>query len=406
MLATASFDGTAGVWKRWETFGQEDKILADGARTRDIENDGDDEDEGEEEEEWAYAVQLDGPDSEVKSVSWSPSGSLLAMCSRDKSIWIWEDLEDGDNNFETVAVLEEHSADVKSVAWHPNEDCLASGAYDDTIRLWREDIDDWGQVACLRGHQGTVWSLDWEAGDETKALVVPRGAPPGEKVSADRSATRRQQWLDTRTRCGPRIASCSDDKTVRIWRQQVRERNATSSSDTGVPSMIHTEGIDETWFEEHQLPDMHDLAVYSVAWSKRTGLLASAGADGRLVVYEERFTLSSSSSPSSSPASVEMHDADDNASPAVPNGSPTQQEQQQTPQKTEWRVVAVVEASHGIYEVNHVCWANRADRDRAATKTTSSDEPSMRDVQEEMLLSSGDDGTVKAWKVDELILTR
>ncbi|EEP80879.1 predicted protein [Uncinocarpus reesii 1704] len=160
VLATASFDATVGIWRRWDGFGTAERDmmgggLAAGERERRNSSGGDD-DEEDEDEEWGFAVLLDGHDSEVKSVAWSPGGSLVATCSRDKSIWIWEDLEDGDNNFETVAVMQEHSGDVKWVSWHPEEDCLASGSYDDTIRVWREDVDDWGQVACLRGHEGTV----------------------------------------------------------------------------------------------------------------------------------------------------------------------------------------------------------------------------------------------------------
>lgn len=328
VLATGSFDKTVGIWRRWDSYGQAEmgslgteKGIRNGA-----DNDESAEDD-EEEEEWRFAVLLDGHDSEVKSVSWSPSGMLLATCSRDKSIWLWEDLDDGDNNFETVAVLQDHSGDVKCVAWHPLEECLASASYDDTIRLWREDLDDWGQVACIKGHGGTVWFIDWEGVDN-----VPRAAGDPSSLAAE--------WKEKHALSGPRLVSCSDDRTVRVWRRVLKE-----SGDSGV---IHPTGPDENWEEEAVLPQTHDLSVYAVAWSKRTGLVATVGADGRIAVFEERF---------------------------VPGSG----------LRTEWANVATVHGGHGIYEINHVSWARRADRGREEGK------------EEEVLVTAADDGSVKVW---------
>ncbi|PLN80889.1 WD40 repeat-like protein [Aspergillus taichungensis] len=358
VLATGSFDATVGIWRRWDAYGQgggDDTLNGDGDGVKkDPEGTGAGADGGDDDdEEWRFAVLLDGHDSEVKSVSWSPSGMLLATCSRDKSIWIWEDLDDGDNNFETVAVMQEHEGDVKCVAWHPVEECLASASYDDTIRLWREDIDDWGQVACIRGHEGTVWFLDWEGVEN-----VPRG-------KGDTDDALSAQWKERHALSGPRLASCSDDRTVRIWRRQPKESQQQAPfGGTGVPSILRPTGTDETWEAEAVLPQMHDLSVYAVAWSKRTGLLASAGADGRIVVYEERFVTDPAAVPASS-------DGEGSGSGPGP--------------RTEWTAIVVQDGAHGVYEINHVAWAKRADRGRAEGQ------------DEEVLISTADDGSVKIW---------
>ncbi|KAI2790438.1 putative cytosolic iron-sulfur protein assembly protein 1 [Penicillium oxalicum] len=391
VLATGSFDATVGVWRRWDSFGRAEGGSAAWESNAEAEVDvgarigqtGALNEGAEEDEEWRFAVLLDGHDSEVKSVSWSASGMLLATCARDKSIWIWEDLDDGDNNFETVAVMQEHGGDVKCVAWHPAEECLASGAYDDTIRIWREDLDDWGQVACLKGHGGTVWFLDWESMDNVPSGGQNRvgdGLEEEEKKKKhEESAALLKQWQEQHATSGPRLISCSDDRTVRVWRRLPKESHAfgaNSSAATGIPSIIRPTGSDESWVEEAVLPHAHELTIYAVAWSRQTGLVASAGADGRIVVYEERLVQSpreADAAPTSNSDSIAMDTETDTAgkpSPAV---------------RTEWSILAVMDGAHGIYEINHIAWAKRADRGQ------------VQGQKEEVLVTTADDGSVKVW---------
>jgi cytosolic iron-sulfur protein assembly protein CIAO1 len=322
----------------WRRWETEDVLKP--ARAADSDDDNEDDDEDEEDESWRFAVLLDGHESEVKSVAFSTGGQYLATCGRDKSVWIWEELEE--DNWETVAVLQEHDADVKCVAWHPEESLLASGSYDDEIRLYREDVDDWVACALLNGHESTVWSVGFE----------PIGA-----------MERWKGWdtvKEERTKSGARLVSCSDDKTIRIWQRKPKEKSPAQIS--GIPSILRTQNIDEEWFQDAILPKAHERAIYAVSWSPVTGRIVSTGSDGKIVIYEERLKDVS--------------------------GSNTDGKTESSESKTEWIIVAELESGHGVYEINHVCWTKR--KDRGKTKE-----------DEEIIITTGDDGEVKAWTLEE-----
>lgn len=305
VLATGSFDATAGIWRRYEN----DIALTSGGEYND-----------DEDEEWRFAVVLDGHESEIKSVAWSAGGTFLATCSRDKSVWVWEEMDD--DNFETVAVLQEHTQDVKCVTWHPEEALLASASYDDTVRLYREDLDDWVCCSLLEGHESTVWCVVFEP------------------LSAKNYDDQRRS----------RLVSCSDDKTVRVWTRVSKKGEEGTSA---MPSILRGAPVEEDWAGTAVLPAAHTRSIYSISWSPNTGRIVSCGGDGKIVVYEE---------------SVEEGDTDMGGKP--------------------WKIVAELEGAHGVYEVNSVSWSKRFDKDS-------------RGDDDEIIISSGDDGDVKIWILNE-----
>jgi WD40 repeat protein len=334
---TGSFDSTAGLW-RWDD---------DAAREREVtaHSNGNDDDDGEEEggKEWEFTLVLEGHDSEIKSCAFSPSGAHLATSSRDKSIWIWEDIgaSESDDEWETIAVLTEHEGDVKQLAWCPDvpnrkgrkdtygSDVLASASYDDTVRVWREDADaEWVCVSVLEGHGGTVWGVEWEGRERSDGKF-------------------------------PRLLTYSADGTLKIWTLDgqddeeeegapataaaaARERNPLG----GIPNTMRR-SLKEDWRCTATLPKVHDSDVYSATWSRTTGLVASTGSDGKLALYKEKEGGGGSG--------------------------------------TEWEVLEVRENAHGPFEVNHVTWCKRWDGGRGGL--------------EEMLVSTGDDGIVRPWEV-------
>jgi WD40 repeat protein len=297
-------------------------------------------------EDWVFAIVLEGHDSEIKHVAFSPSGQWLASCSRDKSIWIWEEVgEDGEDEWETIAVLQEHTADVKCICWREddgNGEVLASASYDDTIRLWK-DIDDgeWGCFAVLEGHEGTVWDLQWEP-----------------EVSQKKFQTEPLTENDNPPRIPRRLMSSSADTTIRIWTVQpaLPPPNRPSYFNPTIPSTMRPAPATEAWACTATLPKVHDLPIYSISWSKKTGRVVSTGGDGRVAIYEEitkgRTTVG---------GAIE----------------------------TEWVILGVLDGGHGPYEINHVTWCARFD-------------PERRQGGEEMIATTGDEGAVRAWSVTEV----
>lgn len=164
-LAAASFDGTVSIWS-----GSTDGNLM----------------------KWNCAATLDGHENEVKSVSWGvfldehaeEEQVFLSTCGRDKTVWIWtmeDSLEAGEeeDDFECLAVLQEHDQDVKCLAWHPNRPLFLTGSYDESILAFgpiNSSLDDWicvGKVA--RDLRATVWSLAFSPTGQELAVALSTG---------------------------------------------------------------------------------------------------------------------------------------------------------------------------------------------------------------------------------------
>lgn len=235
-LACGSFDTTVSVWTNENMF-----------------DDDDSDDHNENTISMELLAVIEGHENEVKSVAWSSDGFLLATCSRDKSIWIWETDESGEE-YECVSVLQEHSQDIKHVIWHPYLPMLASSSYDDTVRIWSssDGDDDWECIAILNGHRGTVWCSDFEKQEDPSKV---------------------------------RICSGSDDLSIRIWRRANEDdKDPEVEEDDDEDDMM----FEEKWICENILPPAHSRSIYSVAWSE-DGYIASVGSDGKLIVYKENI---------------------------------------------------------------------------------------------------------------------
>ncbi len=116
---------------------------------------------------------LRGHSHQIWCVAFSPDGSLIASCSDDHSIRLWDA-----NTGDCLRTLLGHTDWVRSISFSPDGHTLVSGSHDQTVRLWDASSGD-----CLK----TLY------GHESRVLTVAFSP------------------------LGSTIASSGDDGTIRLW---------------------------------------------------------------------------------------------------------------------------------------------------------------------------------------------
>ncbi|ARV59223.1 hypothetical protein BZZ01_11825 [Nostocales cyanobacterium HT-58-2] len=95
-------------------------------------------------------------DASVNDVAFSPDGQLLASCSGDSTIKLWNsNLKDGVERQSTQTFVS-HNGVVSKIAWSSDGQFFASSGMDTTVKLWSRE-GQW--ITTLLGHSGSVWNL-------------------------------------------------------------------------------------------------------------------------------------------------------------------------------------------------------------------------------------------------------
>ncbi len=189
------------------TFSPSGELLAAGTATGEI---------------WLYQAQsgmplqtFHGHTDGVWSLSFCPDGRMLASGSDDQTTRLW-DIETG----HCLKTLQDHTGRVRAVAFRPDGRVLASGSDDQTIRLWNGDTGLC--LATLSGHTGRVWSLAFSpdgkvlaSGSTDQTLRLWNG-DTGECFKTLHGHTNWVRSLAFQAD-GSALASGSDDQTVRLW---------------------------------------------------------------------------------------------------------------------------------------------------------------------------------------------
>uniref|UniRef100_H3HDH6 Protein HIRA n=1 Tax=Phytophthora ramorum TaxID=164328 RepID=H3HDH6_PHYRM len=92
---------------------------------------------------WVRCSTLERHTMDVADVAWSPDDRMLATCSIDNTILIWDVGVGGFSEVMTqpLQTLTGHNGWVKGVAWDPVGKYLSSAGEDKTVRMWK--VADW-----------------------------------------------------------------------------------------------------------------------------------------------------------------------------------------------------------------------------------------------------------------------
>ena len=93
-----------------------------------------------------------GHNGEVRSVAFSPDGSLVATASWDNTVKLWEA-----KTGKQIRTFKGHENGVNSVAFSPTGDMIATGSIDETAKVW--DVKSGEQITSFGGHVNDVRSV-------------------------------------------------------------------------------------------------------------------------------------------------------------------------------------------------------------------------------------------------------
>ena len=305
MLAVASFDGTVSIWTGAK---QQDGPL-----------------------KWTCAATLDGHENEVKAASWGiflqdqadSEQVFLSTCGRDKTVWVWAmedeqmDINNEGEDFECLAVLQEHDQDIKCLTWHPNRPLFLTGSYDESILAFgpiNPSLDDWicvGKVA--KDLKGTVWSLAFSPDGTKLAVALSTGnlifytLPQNWNSFTDWIRRDicifqnipiedgiRATITDGEGCCGSNDESsgcCKSKSSELILKSDFEQSDSESGCCSGGTSKMQVDANDSCCSSGSKKPRINPIAIpavelYSISWNPSGTLLAVACADHSIRIVD------------------------------------------------------------------------------------------------------------------------
>lgn len=256
----------------------------------------------------------------VWHVSWSPDGDLLASCSSDRTVRIWQSCADA--WLEVSRLDDAHERTIRCCEWSPCSRMLSAVSFDATCTVWRRSTGEatleWEILATLEGHENEVKSCAWNGSstllatcgrDKTLWLweVVDDEAFDLVTVLHGHQGDVKAVTFDPEPQCTDLLASAAYDNDVKIWVEDgddwvcratleghqstvwdcrfatprgANRRLATCGADCSVFVWIQAAADAASWNIEARVHDAHTRSIYSI--DVRCDLIVTAAGDNAL----------------------------------------------------------------------------------------------------------------------------
>ncbi|MGF2036143.1 MAG: caspase family protein [Nostoc sp. CmiVER01] len=159
--------------------------------------------------------RLEGHDTLVYSVAFSPDGKMIASGSWDKTVKLWNAATGKE-----ITTLNGHSFSIWGLAFSPDSKTIASASADATVKLWNTATGK--EITTLKGHsdfvRGVAFSPDGKtiASASDDATTKLWNADTGKEITTLNGHSNRVYSVAF-SRNGKTIASASTDNTVKLW---------------------------------------------------------------------------------------------------------------------------------------------------------------------------------------------
>jgi WD40 repeat protein len=157
---------------------------------------------------------LKGHRDRVADLALSPSERLLVSSGNDNTARVW-DVEAGVE----IRTLTGHDSWVKSATFLPDQHRVVTGSFDQTIRVW--DLASYREPVVLNARGGRVWSVAALPDGRTIAAGAGSDIELWDIERRRLRKTLRGHGEEVTSLCvsklGHRIASMSEDSTIRVW---------------------------------------------------------------------------------------------------------------------------------------------------------------------------------------------